>query len=180
LFPYIGELSNCYKCYRSCELWWLIIIVYIWLWFDVKLTPSGLWWTAYLFVWMGWRSLLGECSRIAELPLLFFRIVLDRLWYRMLSFMLFWIYFVEIYPCAEFGYYSCWCIYELMTWLFEVYAIYPLRCFVEIFYACCFGEFIEDVTSISWIFIIFACFITLIEVGRYILHLPLLYQTLLL
>jgi len=22
---------------------------------DVKLTPSGLWWTAYLFVWMGRR-----------------------------------------------------------------------------------------------------------------------------
>jgi len=22
---------------------------------DVKLTPSGMWWTAYLFVWMGRR-----------------------------------------------------------------------------------------------------------------------------
>jgi len=22
---------------------------------DVKLTPSGLWWTAYLFVWIGRR-----------------------------------------------------------------------------------------------------------------------------
>jgi len=33
---------------------------------DVKLTPSGMWWTAYLFVWMGRRRawlifcLLGE------------------------------------------------------------------------------------------------------------------------
>jgi len=25
---------------------------------DVKLTPSGLWWTVYLFVWMG-RRLAG-------------------------------------------------------------------------------------------------------------------------
>jgi len=33
-----------------------------------------------------------------------------------------------------------------------------------------FGEFIEDVTSISWIFIIFACFIALIEVWRYIMN----------
>jgi len=38
---------------------------------------------------------------------------------------------------------------RLMTWLFEVYATYPLRCFVGNFYACCFGEFVEDVTSIS-------------------------------
>ena len=35
------------------------------------------------------------------------------------------------------------------------------------FYACLFGEFMEDVMSISWIFIIFAWFIALIEVGRY-------------
>jgi len=31
-------------------------------------------------------------------------------------------------------------------------------------------ELFEDVTSISWIFIIFACFIALIEVGRYMVH----------
>jgi len=29
-------------------------------------------------------------------------------------------------------------------------------------------ESVEDVTSISWIFVLFACFIALIEVGRYI------------
>jgi len=34
---------------------------------DVKLTPSGMWWTAYLFVWMGRRragvvvDCFGEC-----------------------------------------------------------------------------------------------------------------------
>jgi len=29
--------------------------------FDVKLTPSGLWWTAYLFVWMGRRHARFVC-----------------------------------------------------------------------------------------------------------------------
>jgi len=55
-----------------------------------------------------------------------------------------------------------------MTWLLEVYTIFPLWCFiVEIFmHVSC--ELFEDVTSISWIFIIFAWFIALIEVGRYI------------
>ena len=32
---------------------------------------------------------------------------------------------------------------------------------------CMFFRSIEDVTSISWIFILFACFIALVEVGRY-------------
>jgi len=39
---------------------------------DVKLTPSGLWWTAYLFVWMGRRRArfvdlhcVVSCLRIA-------------------------------------------------------------------------------------------------------------------
>ena len=61
-----------------------------------------------------------------------------------------------------------WCIYELMAWLFEVYVIFPLWCFiVEIWIHVCFGEFMEDVTSISWIIIILTWFIVLIEVGRY-------------
>jgi len=73
--------------------------------------------------------------------------------------MLFLTYFVveTFCPCVGFGYYTCWCIYELMTWL--------LRCMLFIrcnvcwnFYAWLFGDFMEDVTSISWIFIIFACF----------------------
>jgi len=49
-----------------------------------------------------------------------------------------------------------------------MYVIYPLRCFWEKIYAC-YLRFTEDVTSISWIFVIFACFIALIEVGRYTL-----------
>jgi len=36
----------------------------------------------------------------------------------------------------------------------------------DFIYACCLRS-IEDVTSISWIFVLFACIIALIEVGRY-------------
>jgi len=32
--------------------------VYLLIMIDVKLTPNGLWWTAYLFVWMGRRRAL--------------------------------------------------------------------------------------------------------------------------
>jgi len=69
---------------------------------------------------------------------------------------------------SGFEYFTCWCIYELMTWLFEMYAIYPLWWFiVEIFMHVVLENLFEDVTSISWIFIIFMCLIALIEVGRY-------------
>jgi len=34
---------------------------------DVKLTPSGLWWTAYLFVRMGRRRAGLVCSLLDEL-----------------------------------------------------------------------------------------------------------------
>jgi len=33
----------------------MLNLVYLLIMVDVKLTPSGLWWTAYLFVWMGRR-----------------------------------------------------------------------------------------------------------------------------
>jgi len=59
------------------------------------------------------------------------------------------------------------CIYELMTWLFEVYAIFPLSCFIVGIFMHGNCELFEDLASISWIFIIFAWFIALIEVGRY-------------
>jgi len=59
------------------------------------------------------------------------------------------------------------CVYELMTWLLEVYAIFPLWCFIVEIFMHVSWELFEDVTSISWIFIIFAWFIALIEVGRY-------------
>jgi len=70
--------------------------------------------------------------------------------------------------CWDLSIILCGYIYELMTWLVEVYDIY-FRCdvlFVEIcMHVSC--ELFHDVTSISWIFIIFAWFIALIEVGRY-------------
>jgi len=61
----------------------------------------------------------------------------------------------------------CGCIYEMMTWLLEVYVIFPLWCFYCWNFMHDVWRFMEDVTSISWIFIIFAYFIALIEVGRY-------------
>jgi len=54
----------------------------------------------------------------------------------------------------------------IMTWLFEMYDIYPLQRFREDFMHVVL-RLIEDVTTISWLFIIFAYFIALIEVGRY-------------
>jgi len=47
----------------------------------------------------------------------------------------------------------------------EMYVIYPLR-FLTNFYMCVL-RFIGDVTYISWIFVLFACFIALIEIGCY-------------
>jgi len=42
---------------------WLILFIFL-IMIDVKLTPSGLWWTAYLFVWMD-RRLAGLVDCIA-------------------------------------------------------------------------------------------------------------------
>jgi len=69
--------------------------------------------------------------------------------------------------CRVLSIFSCWCIYELMAWLFGVHVIFPLWCFIVEIFMHVDLRFIEDVTSISRIFVIFACFITLIEVGRY-------------
>jgi len=78
------------------------------------------------------------------------------------------IYVVEIMLiCRVFEYFIHSCIYELMTWLIEVYAIFPLWCFIVKIFMHVNWEFIEDVTFIYWIFIIFTLFIALIEVGRY-------------
>jgi len=48
-----------------------LILLIFFIMIDVKLTPSGMWWTAYLFVWIGRRRAglvdhiaFGECSRI--------------------------------------------------------------------------------------------------------------------
>jgi len=125
---------------------------------------------------MGWRcarlisfSVLGECLRIAGASSVYLFSVLDRLWSRMSHLCYSRLFYVaETFThVSGFWYYICWCIYELMTWIFEAYAIYPLRCLLKISMHDYFGEFIEDVMSISWIFIIFACFIALIDIGCY-------------
>ena len=114
-----------------CYAWdpWMFMIIYVWL--CVKLTPSGLWWTAYLFVWMGRRRT---------------RVVVNCL--------------------SGFGdfIYGCmlilWHVYFSDVWFISVAAVENFRnayCMI----------FVEDVASISWINVLFACFITLIEVGRY-------------
>ena len=51
--------------------------------------------------------------------------------------------------------------------IIEVFVIFRCDVYVEIFHACLLRELFEDVTSISYLFIIFAWFITLIEIGRY-------------
>jgi len=68
-------------------------------------------------------------------------------------------------------YVGIWRFYMVMyVWvcdmnILEMYVIYPLR-FSRNFYMHVL-RFIGDMTSISWIFVLFACFITLIEVRRY-------------
>jgi len=59
---------------------------------------------------------------------------------------------------SGFEYFIYKCIYELMTWLFEVCAIFPLWCFIVEIFNHVDWELFEDVTSISWIFVIFAYF----------------------
>jgi len=55
-------------------------------------------------------------------------------------------------------------VYDMV--ILEMNVIYPLRRFYEIFSMHVLRTR-EDVTSISWIFVLSACFIALIEVGRY-------------
>jgi len=134
--------------------------------------------TAYLFVWMGRRrarlvliACLVSCLRIAGATSVYQLESEIRLWLGVSLYDL-WISLCcgDFSHMSGFEYFIYGCIYELMTWLFEVYVIF--RCEVcWNFYTCWFGEFKEDVTSISWIIIIFACFIALIEVKRYNMHL---------
>jgi len=151
--------------------------LYILIMFDVKLTPSGCSVERRLFIWMGRRrvglisiSLFGECSRIAGAIYVgcLFR-VLDRLWSRTTSFIIFWIYLCCGYfaHISGFEYFIYGCTYELTTWPFKVYAIFPLWCFIVEIFMHVNWELFEGVTSISWIIVIFAYFIALIEVRRY-------------
>jgi len=84
--------------------------------------------------------------------------------------MMFWIYLY----CGDFAHLSgsgdfiWWCILILWHVYFgDVWLISAAT--VDESYICMLFEFwCEDVTSISWIFMLFACIIALIEIGRYI------------
>jgi len=88
----------------------------------------------------------------------------------MLVFMLSWIdYVVEILPICrdlEILYDDVYMSYDM--YILEMYVLYLLR-LLKNFYMHVLRS-IEDVTSISWIFVLFACFIALIEVWRYIVY----------
>ena len=60
-----------------------------------------------------------------------------------------------------------WRMYEFMTCIFWSCMLY-IRCDCwEILYMHVVLRSIEDVTSISWIIVLFTCFIALIEIWRY-------------
>jgi len=104
-------------------LWWLIIPVYILIMIDVKLTPSGLLWTTYLFVWMDrrhaglvWFCLLGELLEDSGSFLCFLSIVrvLDRLLSTM-CLLCCW----DFTHVSGFGYYFMWMYLrddDMATW----------------------------------------------------------------
>ena len=48
----------------------------------------------------------------------------------------------------------------------EMYDLYPLW-LLRIYIGMLKFVFVDDVASISWIYALFACFIALIEIGRY-------------
>ena len=58
----------------------------------------------------------------------------------------------------------CWS-YDMYTLV--KYDLYPLR-LLRIFIKACCLILVEDVASISWIYALFACFVALIEIRRYI------------
>jgi len=89
--------------------------------------------------------------------------VLDRLWSR--------IYLLRCWDFTHvsgFGYYFIWMylwVDDMTTWGVCYISAVMFYCWNFFMHVNC--ELFEDVTSISWIFIIFAWFIALIEVGRY-------------
>ena len=63
-------------------------------------------------------------------------------------------------------------LYDDVYWSHGMYTwrciiLYPLRLLRIIYMHANFLLFVDDVTSISWINALFACFIALIEIGRY-------------
>ena len=139
---------------------------------NVKLTLSGLWWTAYLFVWMGRRRaglvllldwwVLEDSG--ATSPICFWSLSLG-LWLgcRLVFYFDFGLCCWDFTHFLGFGDFIWWCILILCHVYFgDVW----LAATVDESYICTLFEFwCEDVASISWIFILFACIIALIEIG---------------
>ena len=124
---------------------------------DVKLTSSGLWPPTCLYEWVDgvqeWSfSCLVSCLRIAGASSVYQLESQIRLWLGCSSLHY---YVVEILPICrvlEISFGDV-CYISVAT--------------VEEFYIAFFFSFIGDVTSISWIFILFACFIALIKIWCY-------------
>jgi len=102
---------------------------------DVKLTPSGLWWTAYLFVWMGRRRAilvnlhcLVNCLRMAGASSVYFAVrVLERLWSRTAFVLCFGFYLLLKYTlCWDLLLFGCipWVWWH--SYIMEVYVLF--RC----------------------------------------------------
>ena len=75
---------------------------------------------------------------------------------------------------SEFGDFMYWCILSIWHVYLELYAIYPLRSCLNIYACYICGSRFGDVTSISWINVLFTCIIALIEIGCYSYNLQLL------
>jgi len=144
--------DNLLRCsFINDEMLCYIILFIFSIRIDVKLTPSGLWWTAYLFVWMGRRRAgLVDCFSWCVLEdsgsflHLFCFVVswrgsdLGQHLFYVLDFFCCWdIPFVGIYLWVD----------NMVIWKCMWYSV--VMFYIEIFYACLVGELIEDVTSIS-------------------------------
>jgi len=142
---------------------------------DVKLTPSGLWPPTCLYEWVDgvqeWSfSLIGKLLEDSGsyLRLSVYSIGTD---VGLSVYTLFWTDLCcwDFTHLLGFGDFIWWYMFEFMTCILWRCMIY-IRCnFWEIFIYMIL-RFIGDVTSISWIFVLFACFITLIEIGCYSEH----------
>jgi len=106
-----------------CYAWdpWMFMIIYVWL--CVKLTPSGLWWTAYLFVWMGRRRtrvvvncLSGFGDFIYGCMLILWHVYFGDVWF--------------ISAATIENFYKCM-LYDI-CWRCSVYFLN--KCFIRVFY----------------------------------------------
>jgi len=77
------------------------------------------------------------------------------------------LFVIEIWPICR----DLEILYDDVYWshgmyTLEMYDLYPLW-LLRIYIGMLKFVFVDDVASISWIYALFACFIALIEIGRY-------------